>query len=45
LGEAFIVNPEAQKHLLLVPVYKTAERIFAEEKDPQKYPVSRDDLI
>jgi len=44
LGEAFIVNPEAQKHLLLVPVYKTAERIFAEEKDPQKYPVSRDDF-
>jgi len=44
LGEAFIVNPEAQKHPLLVPVYKTAERIFAEEKDPQKYPVSRDDF-
>jgi superfamily II DNA or RNA helicase len=44
LGEAFILNPEAQKHLLLVPVYKTAERIFAEEKDPQKYPVSREDF-
>jgi hypothetical protein len=44
LGEAFIVNTEAQKHLLLVPIYKTAERIFAEEKDPQKYPVSRDDF-
>ena len=44
MGEAFILNPEAQKHPLLVPVYKTAERIFAEEKDPQKYPVSREDF-
>jgi len=44
LGDAFILNPEAQKHPLLVPVYKTAERIFAEEKDPQKYPVSREDF-
>jgi len=44
LGEVFIVNPEAQKHTLLVPVYKTAERIFAEERDPQKYPVSREDF-
>ena len=44
LGEAFILNPEAQKHLLLVPVYKNSERIFAEEKDPQKYPVSREDF-
>jgi len=44
LGEAFIVNPEAQKHLLLVPVYKNSERIFAEEKEPQKYFISRDDF-
>jgi hypothetical protein len=44
LGDAFILNPEAKKHTLLVPVYKTAERIFAEEKDPQKYPVSREDF-
>ncbi|MGB4463938.1 MAG: DEAD/DEAH box helicase family protein [Candidatus Hydrothermia bacterium] len=44
LGDAFIVNPEAQKHLLLVPVYKTAERIFAEESQPQKYLVSEDDF-
>jgi len=44
LGEAFILNPEAQKHLLLVPVYKNSDRIFAEEKDPQKYPVSREDF-
>ena len=44
LGDVFILNPEGQKHTLLVPVYKTAERIFAEEKDPQKYPVSREDF-
>jgi len=44
LGEAFILNPEAQKHLLLIPVYKNSERIFAEEKDPQKYPISREDF-
>ncbi len=44
LGEAFILNPEAQKHTLLVPVYKTAERIFAEEQAPQKYSVSREDF-
>ncbi len=44
LGEAFILNPEAQKHPLLVPVYKTAERIFAEEKNPQKYSISREDF-
>jgi len=44
LGEAFILNPEAQKHALLVPVYKNSERIFAEEKNPQKYPVSHEDF-
>ena len=44
LGDVFILNPEAQKYTLLVPVYKTAERIFAEEKDLQKYPVSKEDF-
>lgn len=44
LGEAFILNPEAQKHPLLVPVYRTAERIFAEESEPQKYSISREDF-
>ena len=32
LGEVFILNPEAQKHPLLVPVYKTAERILLRKK-------------
>jgi superfamily II DNA or RNA helicase len=44
LGDVFILNPEAQKHLLLVPVYKNSERIFAEEEDPQKYPINREDF-
>jgi len=44
LGEAFIVNPKREGKLLLIPVYRDSERIFAEEKDPQKYPVSREDL-
>ncbi len=44
LGEAFILNPEAEGKILLIPVYRNSERIFAEEKDPQKYPVSREDF-
>lgn len=44
LGDSFILNPEVQKHTLLIPVYKTAERIFAEESQPQKYLVSEDDF-
>ena len=44
LGAAFIVNPEIEGKLLLIPVYRNSERIFAEDKDPQKYPVSRDDF-
>ncbi len=27
-----------------MPVYKNSERIFAEEKDPQKYPISRENF-
>jgi len=44
LGSLFILNPEAQKHLLLIPVYKTAEKIFAEEQNLQKYSISREDF-
>ncbi|HPP07751.1 MAG TPA: restriction endonuclease subunit R, partial [bacterium] len=44
LGELFILNPEAQKHLLLVPVYKNSERIFADEQQPQKYTISENDF-
>jgi hypothetical protein len=44
LGGEFIVNREAEKHLLLVPVYKDSEKIFAEETEPQKYPISKEDL-
>lgn len=44
LGEMFIINPEAQKYLLLIPVYKTTDRIFAEESNSQKYSISKDDF-
>jgi len=44
LGKAFIINPEAQKYLLLVPVYRSSERILAEEKEPQKFSISCDDF-
>lgn len=44
LGDEFILNPEVLKHLLLVPVYKDSERIFAEEKKPQKYSISSKDF-
>jgi len=44
LGEAFILNPEAKKHTLLVPVYKITEKIFAEKSNPQKHPISREDF-
>jgi len=44
LGDLFIVNPEREGKILLIPVYRDSERIFAEEKDPQKYPVSHDDF-
>jgi len=41
LGNVFILNPEAEKHLLLIPVYKTTENIIAET---QKYTISKDNL-
>ena len=44
LGEAFIVNPEREGKLLLIPVYRDSERIFSEQKELQKYPVSREDF-
>jgi hypothetical protein len=44
LGKEFILNPEAQKHLLLVPVYKDSEKILAKEQQPQKYLISRNDF-
>ena len=44
LGNEFILNPEAQKHTLLVPVYKDSEKIFAEEQEPEKYSVNREDF-
>lgn len=44
LGEDFILNPEAQKHTLLIPVYKNSEKNIAEDMDPVKYHVSEEDF-
>ena len=44
LGYAFDVNREAAKHLLLIPVYRESDKIFAEEKEIQKYPFPDKDL-
>lgn len=44
LGQEFILNKEAEKRLLLIPVYKESEKIFAEEKEPQKYGISKEDF-
>jgi len=44
LGQAFDVNEDAKKRLLLVPVYKESNKIFAEEKDLQKYSISKEDF-
>ena len=44
LGQEFILNKEAEKRLLLIPVYKESGKIFAEEKEPQKYGISREDF-
>lgn len=41
---SYIFNPEAGNHILLVPVYKLADIIFAEESESQKYPISCDDF-
>jgi len=41
LGDLFIINPLAQERLLLVPVYRTANNLVAEN---EKYPIRREDL-
>ena len=44
LGDVFSINKEVEKHTLLIPVYKEANKIFAEEKEPQKYNISKEDF-
>ena len=44
LGDAFSINKEAEKYTLLIPVYKESDKIFAEEEEPQKYSISKDDF-
>lgn len=44
LGDVFILNKEVENHLLLIPVYKKSDKIFAEIKEIQKYPISQYDF-
>ncbi|MFH1540918.1 MAG: restriction endonuclease subunit R, partial [Elusimicrobiota bacterium] len=44
LGDIFSINKEAEKHTLLIPVYRDSEKIFAEEDELQKYNISKDDF-
>ncbi|MEM3408165.1 MAG: DEAD/DEAH box helicase family protein [Candidatus Micrarchaeia archaeon] len=44
LGNEFIINPEAKDKTLLIPIYKTAERIYSEESELQKYFISKEDF-
>lgn len=44
LGIEFDVNPVAGDKLLLIPVYSDSGKIFAEESDVQKYPISSYDF-
>jgi hypothetical protein len=44
LGQEFFINKDAEKRLLLIPIYKESDKIFAEEKKPQKYGISADDF-
>lgn len=41
IGDVFVLNPQAQKHPLLVPVYKETNKLVA---DVNKYTISREDL-
>ncbi|MBU3924848.1 DEAD/DEAH box helicase family protein [Patescibacteria group bacterium] len=44
LGDVFSINKDAEKHNLLIPAYKETDKIFAEEKEPQKYSISKNDF-
>jgi type III restriction enzyme len=44
LGQEFIINKDAEKRLLLIPVYKESDKIFAEEKEPQKFGINKNDF-
>jgi len=44
LGNLFSINKEAENRMLLIPVYKESDKIFAQEDEPQKYSISKDDF-
>lgn len=39
IGDLFEINPDVKDKELLIPVYKTSEKIIIEEKDVVKYPI------
>ena len=44
LGDEFIINPQKEGKLLLIPVYQESQKILAEEKDVLKYPIGEKDF-
>ncbi|MCL4497234.1 MAG: DEAD/DEAH box helicase family protein [Deltaproteobacteria bacterium] len=44
LGQEFVINKDAGNRLLLIPVYKESDKIFAEEKDITPHRISRYDF-
>ena len=44
LGQEFVINKDAENRLLLIPVYKESDKIFAEEKDVTPHRISKYDL-
>ena len=44
LGQEFVINKDAENRLLLIPVYKESDKIFAEEKDITQHRISRYDF-
>ncbi|MBU4298525.1 restriction endonuclease subunit R, partial [Patescibacteria group bacterium] len=44
LRDAFEINPETKKHLLLVPVYREVDKLIAEETDITPFQISQKDF-
>ena len=44
LGSEFAINKDAENRLLIIPVYKESDKIFAEDKDVKPYSISKQDF-
>ncbi len=44
LGQEFVINKDAENRLLIIPIYKESDKIFAEEKDVEPYSISKQDF-